>query len=337
MFAPISYRWSGRARRGSPGFAVTTALLLILAGFNASAEEPSSDPHALLQAMSVAMRSQDYQGSFVYQHSGRVDTLRVFHAGGSSERERLVSLNGQRSELIRNGSQVTCIQPNGTAIVYTSTARRGLLPLVPEAAANSLGNNYQIAVVGSDRVAGFVTDIVDVVPRDGFRYGYRLWLERDSRILVRSIVTDAERKPLEQLMFVSLEIGKPPSETDLLPSQSDRITTTSAEGHEVVLRGEPAWRVENPPNGFDYVSARRNQNASPGAEHLVYSDGLAKVSIYIEPRGDDLGTTETMAGRGTLNIYTHVENEWRITVLGDVPIATVTAMGRSLRRNEPNP
>lgn len=292
----------------------------------------SSDARSLLLQMSAAMRTQDYQGSFVYQHAGRVDTLRVFHAGGVRERERMISLNGARSELIRNGQHVTCIQPDGSAIVYSSVAGRGLLPLVPEAGSQVLGEHYEVAVVGSDRVAGYAADILDVVPRDAYRYGYRLWLERGTRLLLRSIVTDSQRRPLEQVMFVSLDIGKPPNETDLIPSQHELLTTTAAAGSEVVLRRAPVWTVENPPAGFAFVSARRSQEAVPGAEHLIYSDGLANVSIYIEPRTEDSPNAETMAGRGTLNVYTHIENDWRITALGDVPIATVTAMGRSLRR-----
>jgi len=291
-----------------------------------------SDGRDLLARMSIAMRSLDYQGSFTYQHAGRVDTLRVFHAGGVRERERLVSLNGPRSELIRDGLNVTCIQADGSAIVYTSHSGRGLLPLVPNTGSSTLGEHYDVTVIGSDRVAGYAADMIDIIPRDRYRYGYRLWIDQGTRLLLRSIVTDSERRPLEQFMFVSLEIGAAPNEIDLLPQQHEMLTTTAAPATELAVRGPPIWRTDKAPPGFSLVSARRPLRAPAGSEHLVYSDGLASVSIYVEPRGDGATGIDTMSGRGTLNVYTHIEGDWRITVLGDVPSATVGAIAQSVTR-----
>lgn len=316
-------------------FAYSALFCLLVTAASATAEV--RDARALLLEMSTAMRELNYQGSFAYQHAGRVDSLRIFHAGGVSERERLISLNGPSSELIRNGQHVTCIQPDGSATIYTSGSGKGLVPLVPAPGSSALGEHYDVTIIGTDRVAGYSADIVDVVPRDGYRYGYRLWLDQGTRLLLRSIVTDSQRRPLEQLMFVSLEIGKLPDETDLMPSRQELRTTTTAAVSEIVLRRAPQWTIDNPPAGFSFVSARRQKEATEGAEHLIYSDGLANVSIYIEPHDENVAATDTLAGRGTLNVYTHVEKDWRITVLGDVPIATVTAMGRSLRREAPAP
>lgn len=285
----------------------------------------------LLNQMASSVRGLDYQGSFVYQHAGRIDTLRVFHAGGAREQERLISLNGPRNEVIRNGNNVTCIQADDSAIVYTSTSGRGLLPLVPEAATAGLDDHYAIRMNGSDRVAGFAADIIDVLPRDGFRYGYRLWLEKGTRLLLRSIVTDQRQMPIEQFMFVSLDIGKTPADSDLVPRERELLTTTAAPADEINLRGSPAWKVLNAPAGFTLRSVRRSAKAAAGAQHLVYSDGLASVSVYVEPTievKNDLPAT--LASRGTLNIYSFSKNAWRFTVLGDVPAATVTAIAESI-------
>lgn len=292
----------------------------------------TSEGATLLAQMAAAMRSLDYQGSFAYQHAGRIDTLRVFHAGGARERERLVSLNGPRNEIIRDGAHITCIRADDSAVVYNSTSERGLLPLVPDTADPQLEKSYRIALSGSDRVAGYSADIVDIVARDGFRYGYRLWIDKGSRLLLRSIVTDSKRNALEQFMFVSLTIGTPPSDTDLVPRQRELLTTTAADSNEIEMRGAPMWQVTKFPPGFSFRSARRSRDAVKGAQHLIYSDGLASVSIYVEPR--DAGTEEltTMAGRGTMNIYTYSSGAWRFTVLGDVPLATVTMMAQSLQQ-----
>ena len=320
---------SERSRRGWPMFGLlwfAWALALPLAA-------RADDAGHLLDAMARAMRTLDYQGAFTYQHAGRVDTLRIFHAGGGRERERLVSLNGPRSELVRDGASVTCTQADGTTSVYSSTAGRGLMPLLPAADTGALDEHYDVRRIGEDRVAGYRADVVDVAPRDGLRYGYRFWLERDTRLLLRSMVTDAERRPLEQLMFVSLEIGTPPAETDLLPQKRDAAAAAiAAPDTELVVRGAPHWQVAPAPPGFRFVSARRPKQGPEGAEHLVYSDGLATVSIYVEPRGDALAGYDTLAGRGTINVFSRVKEDWRITVLGEVPVATVHQFGNNLRR-----
>lgn len=330
-----SGRIQSRQMHTSQRFAVSW-LIVVVALFPAGVIAEGSDGRDLLARMSTAMRSLDYQGSFTYQHAGRVDTLRVFHVGGARERERLISLNGPRTELIRDGLNVTCIQADGSAIVYTSNSGRGLLPLVPNTGTSTLGEHYDVSVVGSDRVAGYAADMIDIIPRDRYRYGYRLWIDQGTSLLLRSIVTDSERRPLEQFMFVSLEIGAAPNETDLLPRQHEMLTTTAAPATELPVRGPPIWRTDKAPPGFTLVSARRPVQASKGAEHLVYSDGLASVSIYVEPRGDAAAGIDTMSGRGTLNVYTHVEGDWRITVLGDVPSVTVGAIAQSVTRTDPS-
>lgn len=310
---------------------VACILAAFLAGQAAADDAARPDGAVLLSRMGEAMRNLDYQGSFTYQHAGRTDTLRVFHAGGPRERERMVSLSGPRTELIRDGFNVTCVQADGSATVYTRLSNRGLLPLIPDAGDRSLAAHYDVRHVGSDRVAGFAADIVDVVARDRLRYGYRLWLDQQSHLLLRSIVTDADRHPLEQFMFVSLEIGHPPSETDLAPSRRE-LQVTTATPQEVLVRTDPTWSIAEPPSGFAFVSARRSPTDPDGTEHLVYSDGLANVSIYIEPKGEGPDGEAGLVGRGTMNIHSRIQDGWRITVLGDVPAETVAVMSRSVAR-----
>ena len=244
-------------------------------------------------------------------------------------------MNGPRREVVRNGTTVTCIEPDGAATVYSSSKGQGLLPLVPSADDLAFGEYYEIRVVSTDRVAGYDADVLEVLPRDGFRYGYRLWLDRGTRLLLRSTVIDEQRRTLEQFMFVALDIGKLPSDTDLIPRQSPLLTSKSAQMDEMEMRSPPHWRALDPPPGYRFVSGRQSRLGGQGSEHLVYSDGLANVSVYVEPREsvDVAGTT--LARRGTLNVFSLVEGNWKITVLGNVPAATVTRIGRSLQKADP--
>lgn len=308
------------------------AALLLGSGFAGSARAQETDAHALLEQMSAAIHSLDYQGSFLYQHAGQVDTLRVIHAGGTRERERLLSLNGPRTEVIRNGPDVTFIQQDGSAIIYPSNSGRGLLPLVPGTAGRPFDENYQLKIVGTDRVAGYATDVIDVEPRDNWRYGYRLWLDRNSRLLLRSIVMDDSRQPLEQFMFVALQIGQLTDETELVPSQRELLTTRAARSDDWLLQKNSAWSATDLPPGFALGSVRQSQRDGAGVEHLVYSDGLANISVYLEPSQTESAENTTLNERGPLNMLTVNALGWRITAVGDVPARTLSAIAGSLRR-----
>ena len=229
--------------------------------------------------MSAALRDVDFQGSFIYQHDGRTDALRIFHQGGSHERERLVSLTGGRGEIIRNDGTITCVQSDASTTLFANRANEPLLPLVPDV--RKLSAQYSIATVGVDRVAGYDARIVDISPRDPYRYGYRLWLQQDNQLLLRSAVLDAARRPLEQFMFVALDIGAKPSETDLLPTEN--IAGATSPTDEVQVSTDLLWTVAGAPAGFRLVRVQRPVGAGGQAEHLLYSDGIASVSVYIEP------------------------------------------------------
>lgn len=299
--------------------------LALLASLAARAADPS--PQELLTRMSVALRSLDFQGSFIYQHEGRVDALRIFHLGGEVERERLVSLTGPRGEIVRNGGAITCVVPGVVPTLFANRVDVRLLPLVPNA--GSLGAQYRATAGGEDRIAGFSARIVDIVPRDPYRYGYRLWLERDSQLLLRSAVMDASRRPLEQFMFVALDVGAKPRETDLLPSETAQEALQPAD--EVDVGAQSRWRVKNLPAGFRLVRAQRPIDSASQAEHLVYSDGLASVSIYVEPQAAAApATVESTLSRGVLSIHAVTAGRLRVTALGDVPPATVQAMARDV-------
>jgi sigma-E factor negative regulatory protein RseB len=190
--------------------------IALLASSVAHAADPAAQD--LLRRMSASLRSVDFEGSFIYQQDGRTDALRIFHLGGQQERERLVSLTGTRNEIVRDDRSVTCIQTGVAPTRFALRNESGLLPLLPSV--RELGAEYTVAVAGSDRIAGYDASIVDIVPRDPYRYGYRLWLSRDNQLPLRSAIVDAKRQPLAQFMFVALDVGTKPSEADLAPAQT---------------------------------------------------------------------------------------------------------------------
>ncbi len=300
--------------------------IALLAAFAASAQE--SDPQELLRRMSAALRRVDFQGSFIYQHDGRTDALRIFHQGGDDERERLISLTGARSEIIRSDRTITCLQQGGAPTLFVNHPEYRLLPLVPNVGA--LGAQYSVTAAGADRVAGYEARIVDISPRDPYRYGYRLWLQQGNQLLLRSAVLDAARRPLEQFMFVSLDIGARPSETDLLPTGN--VGNAASPSDEVAIPAKPLWTVAAAPAGFRLIRTQRPLGGTPQTEHLVYTDGVASVSVYVEPdAASGQPAVESTIVRGVLSIHSVDAAGLHVTALGNVPPLTVQTMARSVR------
>lgn len=280
----------------------------------------------LLARMNAAMRNLDYHGALIYQHGGRTDSLRLFHLGGENERERLVSLSGPRNEIIRSGSTVTCIQGSRVPTVFPS-GRQQLLPLLPDTGGERYQASYSTRLGGTDRVAGYEARVVDIVPRDAYRYGYRLWIERDSHALLRAAMITADQRLLEQFMFVSLTLGTP-SAADLLPSRP--IDQATAPADEPLIEDGGHWRLSDLPPGFTLSGSRRSVDGGPEAEHLVISDGLVSVSVYVERRTGDSPESDIAMSRGVLSVYTRIADPWRVTALGNVPKETIEKIALSV-------
>ena len=309
--------------------------LLALVATNSRADE-TADPQQLLAQMARAMRELDYDGSFIYEHDSRVDTLRVFHAGGVEERERLISLNGARREVVRNSRSITSVQPNQLPTVFSAESNRRLVPLVPDTRAEGLQENYTLRLIAEDRIAGFSAQVIDVQAKDKYRYSYRLWLEKNSHLLLRSILLDADQHSLQQLMFVALNIGGRVNETDLALSEVP-AKTIAAQAQEVLLTTPSEWALGELPAGFRMGARRGPADAtSVGAEHWLLSDGVASVSVYLEPANTAPGVlTQGKISRGVLNVFVRNLNGYQVTALGEVPPATVEKIADALTHTEP--
>ena len=298
--------------------------------FAASAFAADLSPAEKLQRMAHSLRSLDYQGSFLYQNSGRLDTLRIFHSGGGigGERERLISLSGPRSEAVRRGESITSSKPDQPTLSFSGGPNARLLPLIPTDPGKLPNASYALREGGSDRVAGYESQVVDIVPTDRFRYGYRLWLERSNQLPLRVALLADDQRIVEQYMFVMLSVGTAPSEAELsLSGVAGKPVSVTA---NAALNGRPSWSVGDLPAGYALTGRHATAHADGKSEQLVFSDGLASVSAYVEPTPDPINE-DVALNRGAMNVYIHRNASWRYTVLGNVPAVTVQRIALSLR------
>ena len=176
------------------------------------------DARQWLEKMSGALQTLDYDGIFVYLHDDKLEAMRIIHRmdqGG--ERERLVSLTGSAREVLRDDKAVTCIMPDNKSVMVGQSRPPQPFPVVPRDL-DSVSPYYLLEDVGDDRMAGYAARVIAITPRDGFRYGYRFWIARDTHMLLKSDLTDVDGKPIEQMMFTRLSIGNDIPVDDLQPS-----------------------------------------------------------------------------------------------------------------------
>ncbi len=306
----------------------------LLLGFSSAVA--ADDAADWLRRMARAVQSLDYDGTFVYLRDDRLESMRIVHVSeGGQERERLLSLNGDTREVIRNQDMVTCIRPGGQAVIENHSGKRRLFPTLGAAGLEALERHYAFTTVSEDRVAGRPVVVVGIIPRDAYRYGYRLYLDRDSALPLKTDLMDESGRPLEQIMFTSLRVG---AEVDQLPAISsiERQGRASTDDSTPESRAEavptPRWRAAGLPAGFvlNAQNRRTGPPASAPIEHLVFSDGLASVSLYIErlaPGGD---TGLVGASRmGAVSAFGAQVAGHQVTAVGEVPPATVRLAAES--------
>lgn len=322
------------------------SLLVAALCLTATAAVAQEDARDWLRQMSTASQELNYRGTFVYLHQGRLEAMRIIHRASddAGEQERLVALTGDAREVIRDQDRVTCILPRSKAVMVGRSLPRKPFPAALPRDLDDLTDNYEFLVQGEERVAGLPARIVLIRPRDAYRYGYRLWLDSGSRLLLKSELIDTGGQAVEQIMFTELELLDTIPESEL---QSDlRGEDYTRKGHDRTATAEGAvagdavsasgWTVTRLPPGFMLTHSNRHALPSAGSaevEHLVFSDGLATVSVYIEPESaSDQPGLAGASRMGAVNALGLRQNGHQITVVGEVPQMTVERMGESVQR-----
>ena len=296
-------------------------VLLTVAGQAIAAESARQ----WLDEMSAALQTLDYDGTFVYLHGDKLETMRIVHQlkeGG--EKERLVSLTGSPREVLRDDRIVTCIMPDNKSVMIGMSRPRQPFPKVPKDL-DTLSRYYHLEDAGEDRMTGYVTRVIKIKPKDGLRYGYRFWIDTNTRMLIKFDLTGPKGRAIEQVMFTSLDIGKGIPAEALKPSLSGDGYTwhrqENARRKPQQNTDAPGWKVDSLPAGFTMVNFqnRRIRKDGASAEHMVFSDGLATVSVYVEKLAEGKTPVTGLSSMGAMNAYRAEVDGYQVTVIGEVP------------------
>ena len=288
-----------------------------------------------VQKMSSAMRNLNYRGDFVYMHDNQLESMRISHyKDANGEKERLISLNGEAREVIRDNQNLTCIWPSSRKVVVDFSRKNTFSPIfIPEDIAR-LEKFYDMKMLDNDRVAGMSTVVVHIDPRDKYRYGMKFWINDQNGLMMKSSLINEDGKVVEEVMFTSLKLfdGDEKLVIDTMPKIDENFTLVRYHSGDSSksFAADNAWQLANAPGGFWRESVLKRK--IPGTDHfvqqMVYTDGLASLSIFIEKKtGLSSGGMSSM---GAVNAFIRILNDYSVTAIGEVPAITVKQLAESV-------
>jgi sigma-E factor negative regulatory protein RseB len=282
-----------------------------------------------LERMMEAGQRLDYAGTFVYRHGSSMQTMRIAHGRVDGvERERLITLDGPPREVVRDGDRVACRLADRVLVERSGSG--STLPLFPTRRMAGLRDSYRFAFDGRERVAGLAARRVVVEPRDGYRYGHRFWIAEESGLMLHSELVDQAGAVVEELKFTAITVH------DALPEELLRSETDLGSGRKLPAPAESGgrWSIARLPPAFEVVShVRHAMGGQPEVEHLVLSDGLASVSVFIEHHDAAAEALPGASGAvGAMHTLTRAINGHRLTVVGEVPVQTVQWIADAMER-----
>lgn len=311
-------------------------VLGLLATNVASAESgDSQEGVAMLKKMANASRQLNYSGTFVYQHGNKSETSRIVHyvnsAGG--EFEKLETLDGPAREVVRNNDQLTCYLPKTKTVIIEQRNTRQLPVLLPERMTGIFAN-YTVRKTETDRVAGYDCHVIVLEPKDNMRYGRSFCAEVSSGLPLRSRTINEKGEALESFAFTQLTLGGKFNRDKVKSkyaanSKNWRIDRSALNVSENNV--DTGWVLNHQPPGFKKLTEMKRSIAGRSGEvaHIVFSDGLAAVSVFIESMSKGR-PVQMLSHKGAVNIYTRAHTDHMITVLGEAPAITVMQIANSL-------
>ncbi|TAH13379.1 MAG: transcriptional regulator [Curvibacter sp.] len=292
-----------------------------------------------------ASRHRTYTGTFVVSAAGQMASARIWHVcDGEQQVERVESLSGTPRATFRRNDEVMTFFPEAKVAISESRDSLGLFPSLLKSNAADIGENYLMRPLGNERIAGLDAEVVQLQPKDALRYGYRVWSEKRSGLVVQLQTLDAEGRVLEQAAFSELQLDAPVNKAKLTQMMA------ATEGYRVERRDlqkttakAQGWAMAKPVPGFKPMGCYTRPVAllagAPGrmeqTMQWMFSDGLATVSLFVEAfdtrRHMRAGASEL---GGATRTHTRRLDAWWITAVGEAPALTLSLFVQGLERKK---
>lgn len=306
-----------------------TSLLFSFSGFALAAPASSEQVEFWLSKMHHAAHMLNYKGIFVYGQKDNLSSMQIVHSQDElGERERLLSLDGTGREVIRTKDSVICILPDSKSVMVEKTRPKSNFPPAFPVKLNELANNYDFYLSAKEMVAGQIAQKIVINPKDKYRYGHMLWIDDKKGLLLKTYLIDDRGQVVEKFMFTQI---------DYMEKVPDALLQASVKGENYIwyesgkakkheLQKLSKWGVKNLPKGFKSDMSRKHVMPRSGIamEQLMYTDGLASISVFIEKHSDDESLLSGSSYMGAINACGQDLNSGvHVTVIGEVPHASV--------------
>lgn len=307
-------------------------LIGLLAGF-ATALADSSDPSVWLDRMGDAVKKTSYEGTVIRIRDGEAEALKVVHTFADGViREKVIAQEGNGLEIIRNGNEVHCILPDRKSVLVEEWDDQSTLFSTLPSRDFRFGSEYDVSIVREDRVAGRQANLLAVRPHDGYRYGYRIWLDTETSFPLQTQLIGTDGAAIEQIKFAEISLNQEIHASALAPSYSTENYRWFNQSNLHVTRSvETGWVSANLPQGFRVISTHeeRMTDGDQYVTHILYSDGLANVSVFVAEleEGDSQGESNV----GGSNAYSAIVGDHHVTAVGKVPAITVEQIATTMR------
>ena len=279
----------------------------------------------------------NYSGTFVYlQQGGQPLTSRVTHvADATGEHERLEMLDGAPVVIVRNNEEVRSYIPDTRTVLVETRRNKTSFPALLTAPAASIAEYYNVRNWDQQRVAGLDCQVLLLEPKDGLRYSRKLWADKATGLLLKAQSFNEKGDVVEQIAFTQVEIGGAAEHYHALLAKRDggRDWRTTSQPITDVRFADAGWKIDVPLPGFRKLLEMKRGMGEGGGEvgQIVFSDGLASVSVFLEPVKDGAKTAEGLSSQGAVNIYRRKVGNSVVTVLGEAPPACVTRIGKAVQ------
>ena len=320
---------------GCPGVTVNRPVLQLAIGLTALLLLGQPKVHAdeateWLSRAAIAAKQLNYSGVYVYQHGEHVEVMRVSHRrDASGEQEKIEVLEDVPRQFLRVDKDVYCELPDGKTVRMEKNTTRRFFPALLGDNPENLQRYYTIKLGGSERVAGVNCQMLTLEPRDAYRHGYQLWLDKRTGLPLKSRIVNSNGGVVSMFVFSEIQIGR------ALDAQNFRQQLA---GKKIIMASierppSPIWDVSAPPG---YTLVQEATRPLPGKKmpvsHWVFSDGLSAMSLFIEPDSQPSGNFQGLSAEGAMSVYSRQLDGHKITTLGEVPNRALIETGNSVRK-----
>ena len=327
-----------RVSVGRPGSRWLPAIAFGVACTSQAAPQAGNDPFAWLQRATGSARTANYAGTFVHTNGDRISTFRITHLNmNGEEHERIEPLDGPPHEIVRKNDDMYCHFPDAKTVRLDTRITARYFPAILRSTPEAIAASYNVKLGKTERILGYDCQWIRLEPRDKLRFEQRMCAERATGLVVRAKTLNDQRQVIEQYTFTELRLGPQAGRHADVRSKfelREKQWRNDKQPREEARAAETGWAVMSVPAGFQKVTELRRTlpgRAQPVSQ-IVLSDGLANVSIFVEPNGPPTRSDEASSVDGTTTFFSRPLGDHLVTVLGEVPLATARQVGRSVAR-----